>query len=98
MIRPAVLAFILVAGPALAHSWYPLECCSGTDCEMLSVRQMTRDETSWILPNGQKVPFEQARQSQDDEFHWCRHDKRPQTQIIAPGALRPCFFAPRGGV
>lgn len=98
MIRPAALALVLAAGSALAHSRYPLECCSGTDSEMLSATQMNRDEANWILPNRQKVPFEQARQSLDDEFHWFRHNRRPETPIVQPGGLRPCFFAPRGGV
>lgn len=98
MIRPAALVLVLATAPALAHSWYPLECCSGTDCEILSARQMSRDETNWILPNGQKVPIEQARQSLDDEFHWCRANKRSETLIIQPGWRQPCFFAPKGGV
>lgn len=31
MIR-AILALLLLASPAAAHDWYPIECCSTADC------------------------------------------------------------------
>ena len=32
----ALLSAILLAGPALTHSWYDPDCCSDRDCEPVS--------------------------------------------------------------
>lgn len=32
---------ILLASPAAAHDWYPMECCSGIDCAPV-------DQTQWV--------------------------------------------------
>ncbi|WP_293862281.1 hypothetical protein [uncultured Alsobacter sp.] len=94
MKRLAIL-LILAAGPAAAHSWYPSECCSDADCEMISAQTVRRSDDGWVLPTGQVIPFDQARPSLDDEFHWCRSFPRYATMpVIQPNGKPPCFFAP----
>ena len=93
-----IIAFLLLSGPAAAHSWYPLECCSEKDCEMLAAAELQRDDTSWILPNGERIPFEAARKSLDEQFHWCRYVSSPAAPVIKPTGKAPCLFVPEGGV
>lgn len=92
------VALMLSAAPALAHSWYPAECCSSTDCEMIAAKELRRSDNGWVLPTGQVIPFDATRKSLDDEFHWCRGFPRsPTMNVIQPYAAPPCFFAPEGG-
>ncbi len=97
--RPIVLGLaVLLAGPAFSHSWYPSECCSSADCEMIAAKDLRRTDDGWLLPTGQVIPFEAARKSLDDEFHWCRGFPRtPAMNVIQPTGKPPCFFAPEGG-
>lgn len=94
-------AFVLVAltaGPAHAHSFYPWECCSDKDCEMLAARSIQRDGETWLLPNGERIPNSAARESPDQDFHWCRYANGPRDPIIKPSGNAPCFWVPKGGV
>ncbi|MHB2169927.1 hypothetical protein [Alsobacter sp. R-9] len=90
------LVGFLVVDKAMAHSWYPAECCSSSDCEMISASQLRRDETGWILPSGETVPFAAARDSLDHQFHWCRYGGNGS--LIRPSGKAPCLFVPPGGV
>lgn len=96
----AVLA-VLIADSALAHSWYPLDCCSGKDCAWISDRLVE------ITPGGYRVTlrpgdhpmvkapvthfveYRKARPSPDGAYHIC----------LAPGgATFLCLFAPPMGL
>lgn len=91
-----LILLMLGAAPAIAHSWYPSECCSDADCEKLEAKDVTRDDTHWILPTGQRIPFDAARESLDDDFHWCRSFPRtPTMMVIQPYGKQPCFFVPK---
>lgn len=39
----ALLAIALVATPANAHDWYPVECCSGLDCAPVEKSEVVRE-------------------------------------------------------
>lgn len=93
-----VVALMAGSQHAVGHSWFPWECCSDRDCQMVEAKSITRDDTSWLLPNGERVPFENTRESLDENFHWCRYTNGARDPIIRPSGKAPCFFAPKGGV
>jgi len=92
----AVLLFaaLALATPALAHSWYPAACCSGTDCEPLPIENISESKDGWTInfcsntrpglciANG-FVKRGQEKISQDGGYHVCFNASR----II-------CFFTP----
>jgi hypothetical protein len=91
LVRPALSIAFLLAGitAPLAHSWYPLECCSEQDCrELDETRGETVTETpaGWQLWDGRIVVRQRARLSPDKKFHLCETRSR---NIL-------CFFAPPG--
>ncbi len=84
----------LLYNDALAHSWYPHECCSSTDCEPLAEDQIKLTSEGYILPNGELVRHGSTRPSQDGQYHWCRYLIEPR-QIIRKDPV--CLFVPEGG-
>ena len=68
-----LLILCLLASPALAHSWYPPECCSGRDCMSVRAEDMQEvDGGCWkYLPTGAKFCGAQVRPSQDKNWHVC---------------------------
>lgn len=94
----ALFLFIIGITHAFAHSWYPWECCSEKDCEPMAAFSMQRDDDKeeWVLPTGERVPFEEARVSPDLQFHWCRYTPDSKT-VIHPEGKPKCFWAPVGG-
>ena len=87
MIR-AVLALLLLAGPAMAHSWYDADCCSGTDCAPLEPDEVKALADGYHF-RGFVLPYRdpRIRVSKDPDYHWCENPK---------GYVR-CFYAPPGG-
>ncbi len=85
---------MLWATYARAHSWYPHECCSSTDCEPLAEDQIKITAEGDILPNGELVRHGTTRPSQDGQYHWCRYLIEPR-QIIRKDPV--CLFVPEGG-
>lgn len=90
--QAALLGCIIVAGfwiysttRAKAHSWYPSDCCSSTDCAALA-RDRVYAVTGGYLIDGRHFVIEaQARASPDNHYHGC---------FPTPALLR-CFFAPK---
>lgn len=80
-----LLALTFVSTAALAHSWYPWECCGGSDCEPID------DKRVQVVPGGYRVDGRffiaepDARQSQDGNYHICFYPN--------PDTVR-CFFKP----
>jgi hypothetical protein len=87
------LALVLLAlglSFALAHSWYPIACCSDRDCRALieeNGETVTEFAEGWRLWDGRTIPRGTVRLSPDRQFHLCETRSR---RII-------CFFAPPGG-
>ncbi|EIM27842.1 hypothetical protein [Microvirga lotononidis] len=85
-----MIAGWLLSAPALAHSWYPIWCCSDQDCrELREDRGETVTETpeGWRLWDGRLIGRDYAKTSPDAKFHLC---EEPATRAII------CFFAPEG--
>jgi len=96
-----ISVFLLVFGPVFfadAHSWYPLDCCSGEDCAPVesmawvvpasggAAQLMVRSKVGTaIVPAGFPV-----RESQDDHMHVCmQFDPFGAMEVI-------CLFMPQG--
>lgn len=64
---------------ARAHSWYDTSCCSGRDCEAISIEAVTESATGWTVDYLSKqgfivhgfTPRGKERDSQDGQFHGC---------------------------
>jgi hypothetical protein len=91
LVRSIVLtSLVLEASSALAHSWYPVSCCSERDCRPLVEEKgetVTESEGGWRLWDGRIIARGIAKLSPDRQFHLC--ETRTKTVL--------CFFAPPGG-
>lgn len=62
-------------GPTYAHSWYPLECCSGYDCAVLTGRPQVEPggEFRYTTQLGVGVtnPNTKIKESPDNQTHVC---------------------------
>lgn len=82
----AVLALVLLvvlAVWALSHEWYDAACCNDRDCAPVPFSSVTEGHGGWTvtLEEGdhplvhshiqRTIPYESARDSQDDRFHAC---------------------------
>ena len=87
MIKPttALTVLLLSTSVTLAHSWYPAECCSDRDCEVVL--------EEWSVPEGMAIRTKHGiaifpvnhpvRPSQDQHDHAC----------FDPSTKRPiCLF------
>ena len=80
---------------AQAHSWYPTECCSDTDCAPIPIAETPKEENGgFTLLDGRHVDYKSLRMSPDQQWHLCEL-KQPETvrdrKIL-------CLYAPLGGV
>jgi len=87
--------WILASLAAPVHSWYPGECCSQRDCELAIGTQRDEQRREWVMPNGERVRYEEARATPPgvQGIHWCR--STVTLRIIRMG--RPCVFVPESG-
>lgn len=77
---------ITLALVLLAHSWYPVTCCSDVDkeCQAISAsRVVQQSDGSYLVDGRYRSPT--AGVSPDDDYHAC----------ISSGTLW-CFWAPQG--
>lgn len=95
LLRVLIVLVILVVAVsyARAHSWYEFECCSDKDCEALPPESVKETNNGYLLPNGQTIPYNMARQSRDRDYHWCRLGE----DIRQPTGKAYCFYAPSFG-
>lgn len=91
----AVLAFAGALCVALAHSWYPIECCSEKDCFPVPVERVKTAPGGWVLEDGTFIAFRDARPSPDGRYHLCRYNDGAGALITVPGKPT-CFWAPMG--
>jgi hypothetical protein len=82
-----ILAAIVAAIPALAHSWYPLACCGNMDCFPVACDQLVETVSGWLyVPTGNLFDAEQVQLSQDHHCHVCvgHGDHRSICAFIVP--------------
>ena len=67
-----IVAALVAAVPALAHSWYPLACCGNMDCFPIACDQLVETVSGWLyVPTGNLFKREQVQPSQDQHCHVC---------------------------
>jgi len=67
-----IVAALVAAIPALAHSWYPLACCGNMDCFPVACDQLVETGSGWFyVPTGNLFKREQVQPSQDHHCHVC---------------------------
>lgn len=97
------LALMLAAGaPAVkAHSWYPWECCSSSDCWPMGTDADAREPDPTIVPGGYRthdgifVAERDTRPSRDGRYHVCRYGGSKSASVIAPTGKQICLFVPQ---
>lgn len=90
-----LLLAIALPGAAMAHSWYPFECCSDRDCFPMPVSDVRITPAGYTLADGTEIDYAEARPSPDGRYHICRRQdgKGP---IIRMHKKPACFWAPMG--
>ena len=86
---------VLLAGPALAHGWYPFECCSDRDCYAVPKERVQVVPGGWII-DGFAVRHGEARPSPDGQFHICR-TQDGKGDLIRQQGKPACAWAPVEG-
>ena len=85
-----IVAALVAAIPALAHSWYPLVCCGNMDCFPVACDQLVETVSGWLyVPTGNLFRREQVQPSQDHHCHVCLGrggDHRSICAFIVPNA------------
>ena len=67
-----IVAALVAAIPALAHSWYPLACCGDMDCFLIACDQLVETVSGWLyIPTGNVFKGEQVQPSQDRNCQVC---------------------------
>src|SRR5262249_38932205 len=79
-----IVAALVAAVPALAHSWYPLACCGKLDCFPVACDQLVETGSGWFyVPTGNLFKREQVQPSQDPDCHVCLGRGREHRSICA---------------
>lgn len=77
---------VFLTASALAHSWYPAECCSGIDCDILLDERVRAAPGGYLIDGEHFVAQANVRKSPDDHYHGCFPNKK-----------LGCFWAPPQG-
>ena len=88
------LGLILFAAPALAHEWYPYDCCSDNDCAPIPLAETPKEGGGGFnLIDGRHIAYAAVRASPDGRWHLCEQKTPANT------SLRKilCIFGPIGG-
>ena len=99
-----VVFFALFAGVALAHSWYPYDCCSDRDCWPMGEDSDAREPDPVAVPGGYRthdglfVAERDTRVSRDGRFHVCRYGGALNGSVITPSQRPVCLFVPSRGM
>jgi hypothetical protein len=90
------LKFVLLATtiatilPAQAHSWYPMECCSGQDCHEADRVTELPDGSANVQVGSETIVVPRSlkrRASPDGHYHLC-YRKWSDSTVVR------CFFEP----
>jgi len=88
MIRTIVVLILTAyAGVVFAHSFYPQECCSGADCDVLASSRVQITPAGYVIDGRETIPFPLAKWSPDENYHGCF----PKAMMGKVG----CFWAPQ---
>ncbi|HEX7960715.1 MAG TPA: hypothetical protein VF493_12400 [Terriglobales bacterium] len=65
-----LLALLLLSSEAMAHSWYPMECCHDQDCRKVPCDELVETPNGYLFDG---VTFSKAmeRPSKDRWCHVC---------------------------
>lgn len=90
LLRLGVIILILIAvmAPAVAHDWYPIDCCSGHDCDALPDSRVERKPDGYLVDGQYFFRNDEVRPSLSGRYHGC---------FPNPGERPKCFFAPPDG-
>lgn len=71
----AIVILLRIITPALGHSWYPPECCSGEDCRPLADHEVAdyvrpMPDGRWYIVKWNTV-VDMKDWSPDNKFHIC---------------------------
>jgi hypothetical protein len=80
----------LLTTPAVAHDWYPYQCCSDQDCHPIPCETIEEKGKSLIY-NGYTFSGDMIKPSQDGQCHVCiQNEKPPHSFTHNPRPL--CIF------
>src|SRR5207247_1773110 len=85
-----LLAALVAAIPAPAHSWYPLSCCGNMDWFPVACDQLVETVSGWLyVPTGNLFNREQVQPSRNQHCHACLglHSGHLQQTRPVPAAL-----------
>jgi hypothetical protein len=74
MLLKLILAFFLFTTPALSHSWYPSDCCSGKDCKPVECDQLVETRNG-IVYKDKLFTRDKIRPTQDFNCHICMNEE-----------------------
>ena len=89
----SVITTLAFTSSVMAHSWYPLACCSDKDCWEVGPEDVTATSSGWrIESSGEIVPYDDPRirptpPEGGQEFHVCHLAGDPKGRIL-------CLFVP----
>jgi hypothetical protein len=95
-ILTVVAAMVCAAAPAIAHSWYPYECCSDNDCGPIAMNQTPKEEGGgFTLQDGshRHIAYKDVRMSPDGQWHLC--ESKWQANLADRKIY--CIYGPVGG-
>lgn len=91
--------FGIDTGPANAHDWYPVNCCSGNDCFQVIEEDIIQDLGNGVYKVGpveKLVSGSNVKVSQDGQWHICTPGW-PIGKPLAPETYIRCLFVPPRG-
>lgn len=96
----AMILIALMLSTALAHEWYPPQCCDGRDCHPTSCEGLVPftegGRSGFVYIDEWYFEASQMRRSEDDGCHICIHLKSP-TWVYDHWRRGACFFQPSVG-
>jgi hypothetical protein len=103
-----VFAWLFLATPARAHSFYDPECCSDKDCAPIDSKLVRITDSGYVVTVGPGqhpmvkhapvsfvIPYHTARESPDGRYHVCITEQHVSPDGTAQfGASMLCFYRP----
>lgn len=81
----------MLSTPALAHDWYPIDCCSGHDCFPIEESDLTPIPDGFVVnASHTAITGSNVRRSEDGRYHLCTKTGKPDGPPV-------CVFRPDRG-